>query len=354
MNDRLTEVDGIALRQGGRRENTDEEARRHQEGALHHEHHEYSSPSGTDRGRVHCVGTNHNRSVLCQPVPAPDILIVNFNSGLHLRACLESVRAHAPGSRAIVVDNASSDGSEAAAERAGEHLTLVRNEANVGFGAAVNRALRLARSETVLLMNPDCLLREDTLGPLEAELAAHPECAVVGPRVVNDDGSLQGSVRGDPTLLTGLFGRTSLLTRWFPRSAIARRNVQTLAGRSERSFTADWISGACLLARRDRLASINGFDERFFLYWEDADLCLRLRQAGWTIRYVSNATVVHTGGVSSGSARAVSIRAFHRSAYVYYATHLAHDPVTRAIGRLLLSARCRWKLLKTQSPSGEA
>lgn len=285
---------------------------------------------------------------------APDILIVNFNSGPHLRACLESVRAHAPGARALVIDNASSDGSEAAAEDLDAHLTLVRNGANVGFAAAVNAALRLASSETVLLLNPDCELREDTLGPLAAELAAHPECAVVGPRVLNDDGSVQGSVRGDPTLLTGLFGRTSLLTRWFPASALARRNVQTLAPKTERSFMADWISGACLLARRDRLLSVNGFDERYFLYWEDADLCRRLRQAGWTIRYVSDATVVHTGGVSSRSARAASIRAFHRSAYVYYATHLSHDPVTRALGWLLLSARCRWKLLRTNPPSGEA
>lgn len=285
---------------------------------------------------------------------APDILIVNFNSGPHLRTCLESVWEHAPGARAIVIDNASSDGSEAAAKGPHARLTLVRNTANVGFGAAVNAALRLASSETVLLLNPDCRLRQNTLGPLTAELAAHAECAIVGPRVLNDDGSVQGSVRGDPTLLTGLFGRTSLLTRWFPTSAIARRNVQTLEGRTERSFAADWISGACCLARRDRLLSINGFDERYFLYWEDADLCRRLRQAGWTIRYVSEATVIHTQGVSSGSAPAASIRAFHRSAYVYYATHLSRDPVTRALGWMLLSARCRWKLLTTSGRSGDA
>jgi GT2 family glycosyltransferase len=264
------------------------------------------------------------------------------------------VRAHAAGARTIVIDNASTDGSEAVAESPDADLTLVRQAANVGFGAAMNTALRLASSETALLLNPDCELRAHTVGPLVAELAAHPECAIVGPRVLNDDGSVQGSVRGDPTLFTGLFGRTSLLTRWFPTSAIAQRNVQTLAARAERSFTADWISGACFLARRDRLLSVNGFDERYFLYWEDADLCRRLRQAGWTIRYVSDATVVHTGGVSSRTARAASIRAFHRSAYVYYATHLTNDPVTRVLGWLLLSARCRWKLLRANSPSGEA
>lgn len=282
-------------------------------------------------------------------VPAPDIIIVNFNSGPHLRGCLESVHAHAAGTRVIVIDNASTDGSDMAAKHAGPHLTLLRNPINAGFGAAVNAALRVAVADTVLLLNPDCCLRENTIGPLAAELAAHPECAVAGPRVLNDDGSVQGSVRGDPTVLTGLFGRTSAFTRWFPTSTIARRNVQTLTPRTERSFTADWLSGACFLARRDRLLAVHGFDERYFLYWEDADLCRRLRQAGWTIRHVSNATVVHTGGASSRSARAVSIRAFHQSAYVYYATHLSHDPVTRTLGRLVLSARCWWKLRSHQS-----
>jgi GT2 family glycosyltransferase len=101
-----------------------------------------------------------------------------------------------------------------------------------------------------------------------------------------------------------------------------------------------------MLARRDALLSVNGFDERYFLYWEDADLCRRLRARGHEIRYVPGAVAVHQVGQSSRTARASSIRAFHKSAYLYYATHVATGrfSLKRPIARLLLALRCRWRL----------
>ena len=288
------------------------------------------------------------RSRPVNALPPLDIIVVNFNSGSHLAACLASVRAHVPDAHTFVVDNASTDDSARAADGLAE-VTLARQPLNVGFAAGVNAGLRLGRAPRVLLLNPDCVLREDSLPALHAELDAHPACAIAGPRVLNEDGTVQGSVRGDPTLLTGLFGRTSLLARWFPGSSIARRNVRTLApDTGTRSDAVDWVSGACMLARRDVIEAAGGFDERYFLYWEDADLCRRLRGAGHTVRYVPSATVVHIGGRSSASAKDLSIRAFHRSAFEYYRIHVARTPLSRAFAWLVLTVRCAWKRAATR------
>jgi N-acetylglucosaminyl-diphospho-decaprenol L-rhamnosyltransferase len=272
---------------------------------------------------------------------------VNFNSGPHLGTCLQSIAEHAPCAEVIVVDNASRDGSEDAAARVGPPVTLIRNPVNAGFARAVNQAFTAARGDFVLILNPDCVLFAGALAVLVRELESHCECAIAGPAILDEDGSLQGSVRGDPTMLTGLFGRTTLLTRLFPNSNLARRNVRTTIA-NPASREADWVSGACMLARRTAVDAVGGFDERYFLYWEDADLCRRLRARGYTIRYVPAGRVMHIGGRSSQSARGAAIRAFHRSAFTYYATHVARGRFTRAVAWLLLTGRCRLKLLASR------
>jgi GT2 family glycosyltransferase len=112
----------------------------------------------------------------------------------------------------------------------------------------------------------------------------------------------------------------------------------------------DWLSGACVLARREALAAEGGFDERYFLYWEDADLCRRLRTRGYEVRYVPAASAVHRVGHSSRTARAPSVRAFHESAYLYYATHVAPGALNpkRLLARALLALRCWWLLRATR------
>ena len=144
-------------------------------------------------------------------------------------------------------------------------------------------------------------------------------------------------------MFTGLFGRTTVLRRLLPDLAVARRNVVSGDATHEGGggVTVDWLSGACLLARREALRSVNGFDERYFLYWEDADLCRRLRALGSQVRYVPSATAVHRVGHSSRSVRASAIRSFHESAYLYYATHVASAQTPkRWLARVLLAARC--------------
>lgn len=272
-------------------------------------------------------------------------VLVNYNSGPELRRALESIEREAGSSwEGVVVDNASTDGSQRAALEFGS-VRLLRNHENVGFGRGINQAISACTAGRVLVMNPDCQLGAGSLAPLAAVLDADARCAIAAPRILDPDGTPQGNARGDPDMFTGLFGRASTLRRALPGLEVSRRNVIT-GPASEESVTVDWVSGACLLARREALAAVGGFDERYFMYWEDADLCRRLRQRGFTVRYVPAASAVHRVGQSSRSARAASIRAFHDSAYLYYATHVAPGDLNprRWIARGLLTARCWWKL----------
>jgi GT2 family glycosyltransferase len=279
--------------------------------------------------------------------PPITAVIVNFNSGHELRHALQSLADQGRADwEAIVVDNASSDGSESVVGDFAPHARLIRNRENRGFGAGVNQGLAAARAPLVLIMNPDCRLLAGALETMRRELEAHQSCGIVGPRILDPDGGVQGSARGDPDMWTGLFGRTSRLRRALPDLAVSKRNVMGGAEDRGSSVVVDWVSGACLLAQREVLASVGGFDERYFLYWEDADLCRRLRARGYDVRYVPAATAVHRVGQSSQTARAASIRAFHDSAYLYYATHVARGALNpkRALARVILALRCRWKL----------
>jgi hypothetical protein len=277
--------------------------------------------------------------------PEVSAILVNYNAGRELGRALQSIADELTGQRweAVVIDNASSDGSGAIVAEFAPHARLVRNEQNVGFARGVNQGLAETSGSLVLIMNPDCRLVAGAFGSLRRELEELDSYAIAGPRILNPDGSIQGSARGDPDMLTGLFGRTTLLRRLLPHLPVSRRNVVSDAALPEgnASVDVDWVSGACMLARRDALRKVNGFDERYFLYWEDADLCRRLRAHGYHVRYVPGATAIHRIGHSSRKARAAAIRAFHESAYLYYATHVASATFPkRLLARMLLSIRC--------------
>jgi GT2 family glycosyltransferase len=280
------------------------------------------------------------------PDPLYAAVLVNYNAGAELERALRSISDELAGHpwEAVVVDNASTDGSSAAVEAFAANVRLMSNSANVGFARGVNQGLAATNAPFVLIMNPDCRLMAGAIAALRAVLDAHPPCAIAGPRILNPDGTVQGSARGDPDMLTGLFGRTTLLRRIVPFLPIARRNVvvDEAIRSGQVSIVVDWLSGACMLARRDALDAVKGFDERFFLYWEDADVCRRLRGRGYHVRYVPGATAIHRVGQSSRTARASAIRAFHESAYLYYATHVAPAPLSpkRAIARAILHTRC--------------
>lgn len=275
-------------------------------------------------------------------------VLVNYNAGSELVLALQSLATDLAGREweAVVVDNASVDGSDRLAHAFAPRVRLICNATNVGFGRAVNQGVAACSAPSVLIMNPDCQVHAGAVAALLAQLDAHDACAVVGPRVLDPNGAVQGSARGDPDMVTGLFGRTGRLREWFPLLPAAQRNVVTDAaiGNGTPSVVVDWVSGACMMVRRSAFEAVGGFDARYFMYWEDADVCRRLRARGYHVRYVPGATVVHQVGHSSRTARAASIRAFHDSAYLYYATHVAKGAIKRRLARWLLSVRCWWKL----------
>jgi GT2 family glycosyltransferase len=278
-------------------------------------------------------------------------ILVNYNAGGELARGLRSIADEMAGRawEAVVVDNASIDRSAASVEEFAPTVRLVQNATNTGFARGVNQGLAASTAPFVLIMNPDCRLVAGAVATLRGALERHSDCAIVGPRILNPDGSVQGSARGDPDMLTGLFGRTTLLRRLVPFLPIARRNVvvEDAIRSGNESVVVDWLSGACMLARRSALDQVRGFDERFFLYWEDADLCRRLRALGHHVRYVPGATAIHRVGQSSRTARKFAIRAFHESAYLYYATHVAPAPLNpkRALARAILTTRCWLQLV---------
>lgn len=281
--------------------------------------------------------------------PRVSLVIVNYNAGARLEACLRSAGAALEGIdwEAVVVDNASSDGSDVFARDAGPRVRLLPQAENIGFGAGVNAGVATARAALLLVLNPDTVLRTGSFEALEDALARTDGAAVAGPRILDADGTVQGSARRDPSLWSGIVGRTTVVTRRLPW--LARRIgdvVPPVESDAPRVIEVDWVSGAAFLARRDAFEAVGGFDPAFFLYWEDADLCRRLRARGWRIIYVTGAVVEHVVGVSSRTAPALAVRAFHDSAYRYYARWCAPSPysVRRPMARAMLRARAWWKL----------
>lgn len=271
------------------------------------------------------------------------VVIVNWNAGGALHACLGALFASEGGEphQVILVDNASTDGSEAILASTYPAVEVIQNAKNVGFARAVNQGLRAARGQLVIILNPDVILWPSAVPRLLQFMATHPEAGVAGPRLLDPDGTVQGSARRDPSAWTALFGRSAPLTRLFPNNPVSQRELPALSVEGNVPIQVDWLSGACLVARRTAWEQVGLLDERFFLFWEDADWCLRFRQAGWGVYYVPAACGTHFVGVSRAGRRLGSILDFHLSAYRYYRKHRllsAVHPLTMLVGTGLLAS----------------
>ncbi len=251
--------------------------------------------------------------------PTMDIVIVNYNSAGRLRDCLASVRACRCGGdlRIYVQDNASGPADQGLlAELRG--VELFRNDRNLGFSRAVNQALEKGRAPYAVLLNPDTVMHDDFLEVAFRYMEGHPDVGVLGPKILDPDGTVQGSARSFPTPLTALFGRTSFLSRVWPNNRFTCDNLQTAASDGRTPFAVDWVSGACMVVRRAAIEQVGPLDEGFFMFWEDADWCRRMREAGWKVVYCPMTAVVHHVGGSTRSLRIRSQWAFHRSCYRLY------------------------------------
>lgn len=269
------------------------------------------------------------------------VIVVSFNSAAFLERCLASVDAWLRGvdHHVCVVDNASSDGSVALVHRLFPRVEVIANRENLGFAAGVNRGLRATEGRYVLWLNPDAELLDGGARDLIDYLGTHPRVGIVGPQLVDPSGEVQLSCRSFPSYRTALFHRYSLMTRLFPGNPGSREYL--LSDWDHRSARAvDWVSGACLLHRRSVLDEVGGLDERFFMYCEDVDFCLRARQAGWGVQYHPAMRVLHHIGGSSRPGSVPLVVARHRSMWRYYTKHFRRHPLKDAVVAGAVWARC--------------
>jgi GT2 family glycosyltransferase/glycosyltransferase involved in cell wall biosynthesis len=253
-----------------------------------------------------------------------DIIIINYNSTLPLLHCVNSLlNAESAISLNIYVqDNASSKKDDVdRLTRAFPEVRLVKNDRNLGFAKAVNNALNQGSAPYVLILNPDTLVQPGLLSDTMGYMEAHPSVGILGPMIFDGNGAIQGSARAFPNLLTALFGRKSLLSKIFPNNPITRENVLTARSDGVTPMEVDWVSGACMLVRREAVNHVGPLDDKFFMYWEDADWCRRMWQKGWKVVYFPRSSVMHYVGVSSETNIFRSVFEFHRSIFRLFDKH---------------------------------
>lgn len=257
-------------------------------------------------------------------MPTLSIIIVNYNAKGYLRECLGSLYSERQGPpfETIVVDNCSRDGSLGMVATEFPQVRLLAQTENLGFARGNNVGIAAAAGEYLLLLNSDTRILGDALSRLTVYLDAHPDVAVAAPRLVYPDLTDQNVARAFPTPMNALFGRKTLLTRLFPNNRYSRSYLLSREHASLEPFEVDWVSGACLLVKRSVLDETGPFDDSFFMYWEDLELCYRIKLRGWKVCCLPEARVVHYEGKSTD--HAISNRciiAFNRGAYRYYRKH---------------------------------
>ncbi len=233
------------------------------------------------------------------PIFDVSIIIVSYNTREVLRECLHSVLKEVKGFaiEILVVDNASSDGSPEMIDAEFPEVHLLRSETNLGFGAANNLALAIARGRYFVLLNSDAFFTSGALGRAIRHMDETPDCALGGSRLVGRDGSAQPSSRCFHSVLNDVLVLSGLASR-YPKSRFFGRFDRTWAD-LEVPASVDWVPGAFCILRPEALRKIGLFDPAFFLYYEEVDLCLRLKRAGFSVWYWPDVTVVHLGGESS-------------------------------------------------------
>jgi N-acetylglucosaminyl-diphospho-decaprenol L-rhamnosyltransferase len=202
-------------------------------------------------------------------------------------------------------------------------VSVIEMGRNAGFSAANNRAISEASGRYVMLLNPDTIALPESIAKLVDFMDATPRAGVAAPRLLNTDLSDQGTARSFPTAAAAIFGRRSLLTKLLPSNRWSRRYLRGRSVAGDDPFEVDWVSGAAMLVRRDAIAQVGPLDEGFFMHWEDADWCHRMKDAGWTVYCVPAARIVHHEGGSRRGWPPKQLRAFHEGAFRYYVKHHA-------------------------------
>jgi N-acetylglucosaminyl-diphospho-decaprenol L-rhamnosyltransferase len=243
-------------------------------------------------------------------VAAVDVVVVSHNSSATLPGCVGPL-AGQDSLNVIVVDNASQDASLAMVSDL--PVTLLDLDRNRGFAYGCNRGSEAGSAPFVLFLNPDARLDPESVLQLARVLETHPSIGLVAPRLVDEDGSLDFSQRWFPRLRS-TYAQALFLHRLFPRAGWTDEVVRDPVA-YEHAHPVDWVSGACVLVRREALKRLDGWDEGFFLYSEDKDICRRLWSFGYEVRYDPLVTAVHIGGASAPRADLLPVLARSRVRY---------------------------------------
>jgi hypothetical protein len=279
--------------------------------------------------------------------PSLSVCIVNWNTADLLIDCLRHIHHQSAKNpeqqepmEVVVVDNDSTDDSVARVTAAYSAVKVIVQERNEGYSRAANKGIRETKGKFIVIMNPDVFLGSGSLAALEDFLKSHPDAGSCGPKLFNQDGSLQFSCRRFPNLATGLF-RSTILGRLFPAN-LANQDYLMSDFAHNQPVVVDWLSGACLALRREAWEQVGGLDEDFFMFCEDVDLCWRMNRAGWKNYYVPQATAVHRIAASTSQMRARMTFEWHRSMYRFYRKHYAptHSLPWRLLAVAGIAARC--------------
>jgi N-acetylglucosaminyl-diphospho-decaprenol L-rhamnosyltransferase len=242
-----------------------------------------------------------------------EAVVVDHASGALLKGCVESLRA-AGASRIVVVDNAVPAGAskrELGAGAFADRTEVVEIGVNLGYGSGANRGAARCSSEFLVICNPDVMVEVSALDRLVAAVEADATLAIVGPKVLEPDGTRYPSARRFPSLIEGAGHALAGLVA--PDNELSRR-YRMAAIDTEATTRVDWVSGSCMLVRRSVFEELGGFDEQYFMYAEDVDICWRAHRAGWGVGYVPDASVTHLGGVLTRRRPYRMLVAHHRSA----------------------------------------
>lgn len=252
-----------------------------------------------------------------------DVVVVAYHAPERLRRCLESLRSHPPagGLQVVVVDNGDDPGTAELVRRVLPEADTLEPHENLGFARASNAGIRRGSGAHVLLLNPDAEVFAGTLDRLAAVLDAHPDVAIAGPELVREDGSLDHAARRSFPTPLGALGHFAGIGRRLRGGPLAQyRAPGVTAG------PVDAVNGAFMLCRREALEAVGLFDEGYWMYMEDLDLCYRLRRAGWLTWYEPAARALHVKRGTSGAVRSPRlVRAFHYGMFRFYRTHYAPE-----------------------------
>jgi len=252
------------------------------------------------------------------------IVIVNYNNRQELDVCLYSINKTKGllDLEIFVYDNNSSDGSQDMVKAKYPFVNLIANDRNLGLSRVINSSLKKLTGEYILFLDSDTELKSNALQNLISFLQGVDDAGIAGPRVYNEDGSMQETTRRFPTFFSGLFGRRAVITRLFPGNPISRRFLCMENIHAKEPFEVDYISAACMMMKREVVSKLRAMDEKFFVYWTDVDWCRRAKNSGYKVFCVPSAKIIHYERYKPWKKKNPKmIMDFHRGAYIYYRKH---------------------------------